>query len=128
MLASAESMTEKNSVLARFCKHDKRFRSNPFRNLFCSICHVSFQDIVILSKDPQSAYLFSRDVKGADISSLEKVIINSRNLVWVLDFARWIEGADIKALEKIVINSKDPYWAYFLSPWSKEQIRRHWRR
>lgn len=56
------------------------------------------QNVVLESKDPRICYLFSRDVKGAEIKPLQQVVLNSRDKILCLQFALYIAKSNLGAL------------------------------
>lgn len=58
------------------------------------------------------AYLFAKDVKGADREALQYVVLEYGDGLDVTNFARYVKGADIQALQQAVLNRGDGYAAH----------------
>ena len=68
------------------------------------------QKAIVKSKDGVFAYFFAKDIKDADIKTLQQVVIDYKVAEIIYSFARDIKGADIQALQQAVIDCKDPYY------------------
>ena len=68
--------------------------------------------VVIKSKNPEFAYLYARDIPGANINVLEKVVLEAKNPYYSCEFASDIPNANIDKHQNVVINSKDAQTAY----------------
>lgn len=53
------------------------------------------------------AYMFARDVKGADVKALEQIILKANEPQLSFKFVKEVKGADFKAHRKIIEASKD---------------------
>jgi hypothetical protein len=66
---------------------------------------------VINSKDPRKSYLFAKDVPGANIQELQKVVLSS--FPYSYFFAKDVPGANIQELQKVILSS--PYYSYLFA-------------
>lgn len=61
------------------------------------------QRVVIRAEHAEAAYLFARDIEGANIRRLQKVILNRGSPEQKRQFARMIPGAAVQHLEALAI-------------------------
>ena len=58
------------------------------------------------------SYFFATNIRGCDIVSHEKVVLESRDPEYNYLFALNVKGANIKAHENVVLNSGDPEYIF----------------
>ncbi len=73
---------------------------------------MDLEKVVIKSKNPEFAYLYARDIPGANIEMLEKVVLDAKNPYYSCEFASDIPNANTQKHQEIVIKSKDVQMAY----------------
>ena len=74
------------------------------------------QQRIIKTGDGLAAYKFDRDVDGADIAAMQKVVLAHGDAEDACFFACVVDGElDISALQKMVLDSKDGYLSTYFA-------------
>ena len=61
----------------------------------------ALQRVVLRANIPMAAYLFARNIPGAQVRKLQKIILDSGDAEMMRKFAKEIPGADVTWLENI---------------------------
>lgn len=71
----------------------------------------ALQKVVSERGDGRTAYKFACQIYGADIEALQQVIIDRCDAIHAYDFAKHIANADIEALQQVVLDSGNSMYA-----------------
>jgi hypothetical protein len=86
-----------NSALAT--KYQKELNSKQLSKLEATVLEFG---------SPEQAYLFAKDVKGANTKALEAKVYSSRDYKVIYMYAKHIDDADIKSAENLIVDSGKP--------------------
>ena len=68
---------------------------------------IELGKVIIASKNPYYNYAFAKDVPGADIKAHGQAVVESGNSLWNYQFARDIPLADIASHQRVIMASGD---------------------
>lgn len=88
-----------NSALAVATKHHRELTPKQLSKLESTILEFG---------SPEQAYLFAKDVKGANTKALEAKVYGSKDYKVIYMYAKHIDDADIKSAENLIVDSGKP--------------------
>ncbi|MEE3343200.1 MAG: hypothetical protein VZS44_03830 [Bacilli bacterium] len=86
---------------------------------------LNMEEDVIGRNIVELSYWYASKVKGADIATHEDIVCFSKDLVWISSFMRDVKNANISRLDNIIIDSGDPYYNYITATIPKIDIKKH---
>jgi hypothetical protein len=101
----AESLNN-NSIYTSFKNAIKEYEQNGRSAKF-----KRMETKIIEKNNPILIYWFARYVKGADIASLQKAIMDNAEMKYWFFFAKYVEGADLQAFYNNAKEHGNLFWA-----------------
>lgn len=116
--ANIKRMEQVIEDLSSLWIEEKGFQFSPFSAyLFARDvqgANVELLEDIIIKANTKVIVIFAKDVQGANIQRLQNRVIELGNPSMILFFAKDVEGANIKELEDAILKTKDYYfWIRF---------------